>query len=94
MAHPVDDGPAGVLFAGLDATVASLERRRPGDGEAWARFAAPLLELFGPIRATMLAGFPPVEGPAAAGVGGRDRPGAGVRAAAAGLGARPVAAAV
>jgi phytoene dehydrogenase-like protein len=62
-AHPLPGGGAAVLYRDLAATAASLDGRRPGDGEAWSRFAAPLLENFGAVRATMLSGFPPLEGP-------------------------------
>jgi phytoene dehydrogenase-like protein len=62
-AQPLAGGRAAVLYPGLDATVASLEGVRPGDGAAWRDFAAPFLEHFDAVRATMLAGFPPLEGP-------------------------------
>jgi phytoene dehydrogenase-like protein len=62
-AQPLPDGRAGVLYRDLDATVASLDVLRPGDGAAWRRFAEPFLEHFDAVRSTMLAGFPPVEGP-------------------------------
>ena len=63
MAHPLDDGRAVGLYRDLDATVASLEVQQPGDGRAWARFVSPYLRHFEAVRATMLAGFPPVGGP-------------------------------
>jgi phytoene dehydrogenase-like protein len=37
---------------------------RPGEGAAWADFASPYLDAWDALRATMLSGFPPVEGPA------------------------------
>ncbi len=62
MAHPLPDGSALALHRDLVATARGLDRRHPGDGERWARFARPYLEAFGAVRAMMLAGFPPVEG--------------------------------
>jgi phytoene dehydrogenase-like protein len=62
-ATPLPDGrPAPVLHRELDRTRASLNATHPGDGDAWAAFAAPLLESWDALRATMLAGFPPVGG--------------------------------
>jgi phytoene dehydrogenase-like protein len=46
----------------MGRTVASLEASRAGDGDAWAAFAVPLLDSWDALRATMLAGFPPVGG--------------------------------
>lgn len=63
MAHPLDDGRAVGLYRDVEATVASLEAQHPGDGRAWARFVAPYLRHFAAVRATMLAGFPPLGGP-------------------------------
>jgi len=62
MAHPLPDGDAVALYRDLDRTAASLERQAPGDGDRWRAFAAPYLEHFGAVRATMLGGFPPVVG--------------------------------
>jgi phytoene dehydrogenase-like protein len=62
-AHPLPGGDAVVLYRDLDATIASLERQHPGDGEAWRRFAIQFLDHFGAVRSTMLTGFPPVRGP-------------------------------
>ena len=62
-AHPFEDGRAGVLHHDLDATVASLNGLHLGDGDRYGAWAQPLLERFGAIRRTMLAGFPPVGGP-------------------------------
>ncbi len=61
--HPLPGGRAAVLYRSLDATAASLDALHPGDGEAWARFAKPYLDAYGPVRDTMLAGFPPLTGP-------------------------------
>jgi phytoene dehydrogenase-like protein len=63
MAHPLDDGSAVGLFRELEPTVDSLEAQHAGDGRAWARFVGPYLRNFDAVRATMLAGFPPVGGP-------------------------------
>jgi phytoene dehydrogenase-like protein len=62
-AHPLPDGGAIALYRDVDATAASLDSRRAGDGEAWRAFVAPLLDAFPAVRATMLGGFPPVAGP-------------------------------
>lgn len=62
-AHPLPDGRAAVLHRDVAATAASLNALRAGDGDRWASFAQPLLDQFGPLRATMLSGFPPVTGP-------------------------------
>ena len=45
-------------------TAASLDAVEPGDGARWARSSEPLLDAFDALRATMLAGFPPVAGAA------------------------------
>ncbi len=63
LAHPLPDGTAVALYRDLDQTAASLEAIARGDGERWRTFAAPLLEQFAGLRATMLAGFPPLRGP-------------------------------
>jgi phytoene dehydrogenase-like protein len=63
MAHPLDDGTAVALYRDLEPTAFSLEAQRSGDGRAWARFVGPYLRNFDAVRATMLAGFPPVGGP-------------------------------
>jgi phytoene dehydrogenase-like protein len=62
-AQPLPGGRAAVLYRDLDATAASLDALQPGDGGAWRRFAEPFLDAFDAVRATMLSGFPPVEGP-------------------------------
>jgi phytoene dehydrogenase-like protein len=62
-ATPLPDGrPAPVLYRDMARTVASLEAGHAGDGEAWAAFAEPFLDSWEALRATMLAGFPPVGG--------------------------------
>ena len=63
MAHPLDDGTAVGLYRDLEPTVYSLEQQSAGDGRAWARFVGPYVRNFSAVRATMLAGFPPVAGP-------------------------------
>jgi phytoene dehydrogenase-like protein len=63
-AHPLPQGGGGALYRDLDATAASLEALGPGEGERWRAFAAPLLESFPALRATMLSGFPPLAGAA------------------------------
>jgi phytoene dehydrogenase-like protein len=72
-AHPLPDGSAVALYRSPEETSASLERSHPGDGERWRAFAAPFVEHFDALRATMLAGFPPIAGPVRllAGVGVR-----------------------
>ena len=62
-AHPLDGGRAIALYRDVDATAASLDRIRAGDGDAWRAFVAPLLGSFDAIRATALGGFPPIAGP-------------------------------
>jgi phytoene dehydrogenase-like protein len=62
-AYPLPDGSAAVLHRDLDATAASLNAQHGGDGDRWKAFAAPFLDAFEAVRATMLAGFPPVNGP-------------------------------
>lgn len=59
-AHPLPDGDAKLLYRSLDETASSLGG---SDGAAWADFARPFLDHFDAVRATMLAGFPPVGGP-------------------------------
>lgn len=62
-AHPLPGGRAAILHRDVDATAASLDRIRPGDGARWAAYVRPYLEASDAIRHTMLAGFPPVRGP-------------------------------
>jgi phytoene dehydrogenase-like protein len=73
LAHTLGEGRAVALYRDLDRTAAGLESLQPGDGEAWRRFAAPLLAHFEQLSATMLAGFPPLG--AAAGLLTRAGPG-------------------
>jgi phytoene dehydrogenase-like protein len=63
-AHPLPDGRGAALYRDLDRTVASLDALAPGHGDAWRTFAGPLAANFDAVRRTMLAGFPPVVGPA------------------------------
>ena len=63
-AHPLPDGRAVALSRDLDETAATLDALAPGDGAAWREFAGPYVEHFGAWRATMIAGFPPLAGPA------------------------------
>ena len=63
-AHPLGGGRAAALYPDVDRTAASLDALHPGDGAAWAAFARPWLRRFGALRNTMLAGFPPLKGPA------------------------------
>jgi phytoene dehydrogenase-like protein len=73
-AHAVSsDGAAVGLYREMDATTASIDVLSPGDGDRWRSFAAPYVASFDALRATMLAGFPPVSGPARllAGIGVR-----------------------
>jgi phytoene dehydrogenase-like protein len=65
LAHPLPDGSAVALYRDLDPTAASLDAQHPGDGRAWARLVTPYLRHFEAVRASMLAGFPPVSGPVA-----------------------------
>jgi phytoene dehydrogenase-like protein len=62
-AHPLPGGEAAVLYRDLERTAQSLERQHAGDGDRWTAFAAPFLDAFDAVRATMLSGFPPVGGP-------------------------------
>jgi len=64
MAHPLHDGKAGVLSQDLAQTVASLDALGDGDGGRWQELVDPYISNFDAVRATMLAGFPPVRGPA------------------------------
>ncbi len=64
MAHPLPGGRAAVLSQDLGRTVASLDGLAAGDGARWQELVDPYLHNFEAVRATMLAGFPPVAGPA------------------------------
>ena len=59
---PLPDGSAPTLYMDMGKTVDSLNAGHPGDGDAWRAFATPYLESWDALRATMLAGFPPVGG--------------------------------
>jgi phytoene dehydrogenase-like protein len=62
-ATPLPDGrPAPVLYQDVARTAASLNTTHAGDGDAWAEFAQPFLDSWDALRATMLAGFPPIGG--------------------------------
>jgi phytoene dehydrogenase-like protein len=63
-AHPLPEGGGAALYRDLARTAASLDALSAGDGERWRAFAAPLLDAFPALRATMLSGFPPVAGAA------------------------------
>ncbi len=73
LAHPLPDGRAVALYRDLDRTASGLDAVRMGDGERWRGFAEPFVRSFDALRDTMLAGFPPLRGPArlAAGLGPR-----------------------
>lgn len=62
-ASPLPGGRAAVLYRSVEETARSLDALHPGDGVAWAAFATPFLDAFGPVRDTLLAGFPPLTGP-------------------------------
>jgi len=59
---PLPGGDAAMLYRSMDDTVASLNALHAGDGDAWRAFATPFLDSWDALRATMLAGFPPVGG--------------------------------
>ena len=58
MAHPLDDGRAIALMRDVDATAATLDAVHPGDGAAWRELAAPYVEHYEALRATMLVRVP------------------------------------
>ena len=95
LAHPLPDGRAAVLVPRprRDGRARST-RCAPATASAGRAFAAPFLEHFDAVRATMLSGFPPVGGPLRAARRRRARCGARLRAAAARVGRRPRPAAV
>lgn len=64
MAHPLPGGGSAVLSRDLARTVASLDALCAGDGRRWQALVEPYLRNFEAVRETMLAGFPPVVGPA------------------------------
>jgi phytoene dehydrogenase-like protein len=60
LAHPAaDDGACAVLSRDLDETAASLDRFRPGDGDAWRRLYGMWSELGGDFVGAMFGPFPP-----------------------------------
>ena len=63
VAHTLTPDSSAVLYRDIGATAASLDDLHPGDGERWARFVQPFVDAWDGVRATMLAGFPPVGGP-------------------------------
>lgn len=62
MAHPLDDGRAGALYADIDRTVAQFEEFAPGDGMRWKDFVQPYLDHIDAVRHTIFGGFPPIGG--------------------------------
>jgi phytoene dehydrogenase-like protein len=63
-AHPLPGGRAAALYRDVERTAATLDALRVGEGAAWTAFVAPWLARFRALRNTMLAGFPPLKGPA------------------------------
>ena len=59
-AHPLGGDRGAALYRDLDATAASLNRLRPGDGDAWAAFTRPFVESWDAVGDAVLAGFPPI----------------------------------
>jgi phytoene dehydrogenase-like protein len=60
LAHPAaDDGACAVLSRDLDETAASLDRFRPGDGDAWRRLYGMWSELGGDFVGAMFGPFRP-----------------------------------
>jgi phytoene dehydrogenase-like protein len=72
-AHPLEDGRGAALYRDLDRTAQSLDALTPRDGDAWRRFAAPWLERFELLRATLLGRFAPVRSASRLAVGLRPR---------------------
>ncbi|HWC27666.1 MAG TPA: NAD(P)/FAD-dependent oxidoreductase [Solirubrobacteraceae bacterium] len=64
MVHPLPAGRGAALARDLAYTVASLDALGAGAGRRWRQFVEPYVRHFEAVRATMLAGFPPVAGPA------------------------------
>lgn len=60
---PLPDGSAVAQYRDLQRTALSLDAAHAGDGDRWAQFATPYLDVMDAVRHTMLAGFPPVRGP-------------------------------
>ena len=72
-AHPLEDGRGAALYRDLDQTAQSLDALAPGDGDAWRRFASPLLGRFELLRDTLLGRFAPVRSATRLAVGLRPR---------------------
>ena len=72
-AHPLEDGRGAALYRDLERTAQSLNALAPGDGDAWRRFASPLLERFELLRDTLLGRFAPARSAARLAVGLRPR---------------------
>ncbi|MDQ3850431.1 MAG: NAD(P)/FAD-dependent oxidoreductase, partial [Actinomycetota bacterium] len=64
MVHPLPQGRAAVLARDPAVTARSLDDLTEGDGWRWRALVDPYLRHFTAVRATMLAAFPPVAGPA------------------------------
>jgi len=64
MVHPLAGGAGAVLAQDMGRTVASLDALAAGDGGRWQALVDPYLRNFDAVRTTMLAGFPPLAGPA------------------------------
>ena len=64
MAHPLPGGRSAILSRNLTRTVASLDALGDGDGARWGALVAPYLRSWSAVEQTMLAGFPPLAGPA------------------------------
>ena len=62
MVHPLPGGRGAALAQDLDHTVRSLDALGAGDGRRWQELVTPYLDHFDALRATMLAGFPPLAG--------------------------------
>jgi phytoene dehydrogenase-like protein len=64
MAHPLDGGRALALARDVGETAAIIDAVRPGDGASYRELIEPYVRHVGALKATMLSGFPPVQGPA------------------------------
>lgn len=60
--HALGDGTAALIWGDPDRTAAGLEALAPGDGEAYARWAAYWRRVGGPLIEALLTPFPPVRG--------------------------------
>ena len=61
LANPMGGTEAAVLRRDVQATADSLERLRPGDGEAWTRLHAMWTRVGGDVVDAVLSPFPPVK---------------------------------